>query len=194
MREEARSPGVTHESTNATSTARRASGRHETLILGGGFGGAYVARLLGRRGATIVSPESSMLYTQLLPEVAAGAIEPRHVVVPLRIMCPDAQLVRGHAVALDEQSRTVSVETEVGPLELEYERLVVALGSTGRMLPVPGLAEYAIPFKNLGDAIYLRNHVLRQLDLAEADPGNAARYLTFVFVGAGYAGVRRSPS
>src|SRR5215470_6743340 len=59
-----------------------------TLILGGGFGGAYVARLVGKAGATIVSPDSSMLYTPLLPEVAAGSIEPRHAVVPLRMMCP----------------------------------------------------------------------------------------------------------
>jgi NADH dehydrogenase len=83
----------------------------------------------------------------------------------------------------------VTVETEVGTRELSYERLVVALGSTARMLPLPGLEEHAIPFKSLADAMYLRNHVLRRLDLAEADPANAERHLTFVFVGAGYAGV-----
>jgi NADH:quinone reductase (non-electrogenic) len=160
-----------------------------TLILGGGFGGAHVARLLGSAGATIVSPESSMLYTPLLPEVAAGAIEPRHVFVPLRMMCPDAELLRGRAVALDEAARTVTVATDVGDLALSYDRLVIALGSTARMLPIPGLAEHAIAFKNLADAIHLRNHVIRKLDLAETDPGNAARYLSFVFVGAGYAGV-----
>jgi NADH:ubiquinone reductase (H+-translocating) len=163
--------------------------RHQTLILGGGFGGAYVARLLGKRGATIVSPDSAMLYTPLLPEVAAGGLSPRHAVVPLRMMCPHAELARGRAVALDEASRTVSVETEVGPVELEYERLVLALGAVPRVPPVPGLAEHGLGFKRVADAIHLRNHILRQLELAEADRANAERHLTFVFVGAGYAGV-----
>jgi NADH dehydrogenase len=163
--------------------------RGGTLVLGGGFGGAYVARLLGKQGATIVSLDSAMLYTPLLPEVAAGAIEPRHVVVPLRMMCPHAEVLRGRAVALDEERKSISVETDVGPVELQYERLVVALGSITRMLPIPGLAEHGIEFKSLPDAIYLRNHILRNLERAEADPDNAERYLTFVFVGAGFAGV-----
>jgi NADH:ubiquinone reductase (H+-translocating) len=160
-----------------------------TLILGGGFGGASVARLLGKQGATIVSPDSAMLYTPLLPEVAAGAVEARHVVVPLREMCPHAEVIRGRAVALDEERQTVRVETEVGEVDVEYERLVVALGAVPRELPIPGLAEHTLQFKALGDAIHLRNHVLRQIDLAEADFENAERHLTFVFVGAGYAGV-----
>jgi NADH dehydrogenase len=74
-------------------------------------------------------------------------------------------------------------------LELEYERLVVALGSIPRTLPIPGLVDHTLSFKNLGDAMYLRNHILRQIDLAEADDANAQRRLTFVFVGAGYAGL-----
>jgi NADH dehydrogenase len=160
-----------------------------TLILGGGFGGAYVARLLAKEGATIVSPDSSMLYTPLLPEVAAGAIEPRHVVVPLRSMCPHADVIRGRAVALDEAAQTVRVETEVGTTEVAYDRLVLALGAVPRELPIPGLKEHTLGFKALGDAIHLRNHILRQIDRAEADDDNAERHLTFVFVGAGYAGV-----
>ena len=161
--------------------------RGGTLILGGGFGGAYVARLLGH--ATIVSPESSLLYTPLLPEVAAGAIEPRHVFVPLRMMCPDAELLPGRAAALDAAARVVSVRTVRGTVEVSYERLVIAVGSTARLLPIPGLAEHALTFKDLGDAIRLRDHVIRRLDAADADPGHTARHLTFVFVGAGYAGV-----
>ena len=168
-------------------TTRQARGG--TVILGGGFGGAYVARLLGDRGATIVSPESTMLYTPLLPEVAAGAIEPRHVVVPLRMMCPHADLVLGYATSIDEERRVVTVETETGVTELEYEDLVIALGAKARLLPIPGLAEHGLGFKNLADAIHLRNHILERLESADADPGNAERYLTFVFVGAGYAGV-----
>jgi NADH dehydrogenase len=176
----------------ATSTLqshRNRLARGGTLILGGGFGGAYVARLLGERGATIVSPDSSMLYTPLLPEVAAGAIEPRHCVVPLRLMCPHAEVVPGRAVALDEQRRTVTVEGQLGTTEIRYERLVVALGAVTRLAPIDGLGEHALGLKTIGDAIRLRNHVLHQLDLAEGDRENAARHLTFVFVGAGYAGV-----
>ena len=174
---------------NDQKTLRRRVAKNGTLIVGGGFAGAHVARLLGRAGATIVSPESSMLYAPLLPEVAAGAIEPRHVYVPLHAMCPHAELLRGYATDLDERWRTLIVQTGVGQVEVEYERLIIALGRTARMLPIPGLAERAIAFKNLGDAIHLRNHILRRLDLAEVDPDNAERYLTFVFVGAGYAGV-----
>src|SRR6266576_2033081 len=69
--------------------------RGGVLVLGGGFAGAYVARLLGTRGATIVSPENFMLFTPLLPEAASGTLEPRHVVVPLRLMCPHAELPLG---------------------------------------------------------------------------------------------------
>jgi NADH dehydrogenase len=174
---------------NEQRTLQRRVAKNGTLILGGGFAGAHVARLLGKSGATIVSPESSMLYTPLLPEVAAGAIEPRHVYIPLHAMSRHAELLRGSATSLDERWRTVTVSTEVGEVEVEYERLIIALGSTARMLPIPGLAEKAIAFKDLGDAIHLRNHILRRLDLADVDPDNAERYLTFVFVGAGYAGV-----
>ncbi|HEX3256300.1 MAG TPA: NAD(P)/FAD-dependent oxidoreductase [Gaiellaceae bacterium] len=162
-----------------------------TLVLGGGFAGGYVARLLGEAGATIVSRENFMLYTPNLPEAASGTLEPRHVVVPLRMMCPHAELVLGNVTALDEEHRQVVVETEAGELELEYANLVVALGAIARTLPVPGLAEHALGFKNLADAIALRNHVLRQLEAADAavDPDVVKRHLTFVFVGAGYAGV-----
>ena len=162
-----------------------------TLVIGGGFAGAYVAKLLGRRGATIVSPENFMLYTPILPEAASGTLEPRHVVVPLRLMCRHAELLLGRAVALDTEARLVEVEGEVGPAQVHYEKLVLALGAVARTLPIPGLAEHGLGFKSLADAIYLRNHVLRQLELADASlsPEDAKRHLSFVFVGAGYAGV-----
>jgi len=162
-----------------------------TLVLGGGFAGAYVARFLGRRGATIVSPENFMLYTPMLPEAASGTLEPRHVVVPLRLMCPHAELVLGRATTLDAERNRVQVETAEGLLNVRYRNVVVALGAVSRTLPIPGLAEHALGFKSLADAIYLRNHVLRRLEAAAAAPTDAHRLreLTFVFVGAGYAGV-----
>jgi NADH dehydrogenase len=171
----------------ATTTTKDARGG--TLVLGGGFAGAYVARLLGERGATIVSQENFMLYTPILPEAASGTLEPRHVVVPLRVMCPHAELLLGRAVTLDEQAKTCEVETEGGRQIVQWERLVLAVGAVPRTLPIPGLTEHALGFKTLADAIELRNHVLRRLEAADADPEGAERHLSFVFVGAGYAGV-----
>jgi NADH:ubiquinone reductase (H+-translocating) len=169
--------------------SRRARGG--ILVLGGGFAGSYVARLIGRPGATIVSLENFMLFTPLLPEAASGMLEPRHVVVPLRVMCPHAELLLGRLTRLDPQQRAATVETGAGTFEIGYERAVLALGSVSRVLPIPGLAEHGLGFKDLADAIHLRNHVLRQLEAAvtEMDRGRAEAHLTFVFVGAGYAGV-----
>jgi NADH dehydrogenase len=169
--------------------ARQARGG--VLVLGGGFAGAYVARELGARGATIVSKENFMLYTPLLPEAASGTLEPRHCVVPLRVMCPHAELILGSVTALDLEAQTAAVETDEGPQTVAWRELVLALGAVPRTLPIPGLSEYALSFKTLADAINLRNHVLHQLEAADAalDEEERSRRLTFVFVGAGYAGV-----
>jgi NADH dehydrogenase len=166
----------------------RREARGGTLVLGGGFAGSYVARFLKRRGATVISHENFMLYTPLLPEAASGTLEPRHVVVPLRQMCPHAELVLGDIRGHDGERKTVVVESLAGVLEIAYEQLVVALGATTRTLPVPGLAEHGMGFKDLADAIALRNHVLRQLERASIHPDDPSE-LGFVFVGAGYAGV-----
>src|SRR5262245_40868822 len=163
--------------------------RGGTLVLGGGFAGAYVARALGRHGATVVNPTNFMLYTPLLPEAAAGSIEPRHVTVPLRTMCPHADLLLGSVASVDHEARVAVVESEAGRFEVSYRNLVVALGSVTRMPDVPGLREHTLGLKDLSDAIRLRNRVLRQIELADADPASAGRRLTFVFAGAGFAGV-----
>ena len=165
--------------------------RGGTLILGGGFAGSYVARFLRKHGATIVSPENYMLYTPMLPEAASGTLEPRHVVVPLRMMCPHAELIIGEATAHDVDRRQVQVKAGERVFWVGYTNLVVALGSISRTLPIPGLAEHALGFRFLADAIHLRNHVLARLEAASADPDptHRLRELTFLFVGAGYAGV-----
>jgi NADH dehydrogenase len=175
--------------TTALQSLPRRAARGGVLVLGGGFAGAYVARQLGRGGATVVNPTNFMLYTPLLPEAAAGNIEPRHVVVPLRTMCPNADLVLGCAVSLDREQRVVEVQTEAGRVAISYEQLVIALGSVTRTPAVPGLREHALGLKDLGDAIRLRNHVLRQIELADAAPYSAERRLTFVVAGAGFSGV-----
>ena len=159
----------------------------DVLIIGGGFAGAYVARLLRGRQATIVSRENFMLYTPLLPEAASGTLEPRHTVVPLRVMCPHAELLLGRVESIDLEARTATGEGRT----LRWRDLVIALGAVPRTLPVPGLSEHGLAFKSLPDAIHLRNYVLQQLELADGalDQEERSRRLTFVFVGAGYAGV-----
>jgi NADH dehydrogenase len=161
------------------------------LVVGGGFAGAYVAKELGDRGATIVSKDNFMLYTPLLPEAASGTLEPRHCVVPLREMCPHAELILGSVTTLDLEAKTAAIETPDGPQTVEWSDLVLALGAVPRTLPIPGLAEHALSFKTLADGINLRNHVLHQLEAADGalDEQERTRHLTFVFVGAGYAGV-----
>ena len=161
------------------------------MVVGGGYAGSYVARCLGKHGATIVNPQNSMLFSALLPEAASGTLEPRHVVVPLRAMCPHAELVLGNARTLDFQRRRVQVESLEGLVNIGYEDLVLAVGSISRALPIPGLADHALGFKDLADAIQLRNHVLQRLEAADVAPNETHRQreLSFVFIGAGYAGV-----
>ena len=165
--------------------------RSGVLVLGGGFAGATAARGLGRTGATLISNENALLFTPMIPEVASGSLEPRHVVVPLRQMCPHVDLTVGEVVAIEPETSSVLVRNEVGELRYHYEHLVIALGAISRVLPIPGLAEHGVGFKTFQDAVFLRNHVLRELELAdnEMSEARAASHLGFVFVGAGYAGV-----
>ena len=174
--------------TSILSIPRRAA-RGGVLVVGGGFAGSYVARRLGKAGATIVNPTNFMLYTPLLPEAASGAVEPRRVVVPIRMMCPHAELVVGAVEEIDADNKVARVRTETGVMDLTFDEVVIALGALTRVPAVPGLREHALQFKDLADAIALRNHVLHQLELADADLDTAERRLTFAFVGAGYAGV-----
>ena len=170
----------------------------QVVIAGGGFGGFYAARALERllpaqsAHVTLVNDANFMLYTPLLPGAAGATLDPRHVVVALRSQLRRTDLVIGSVTGANPAARTLGVKRIDGEqLELGYDQLIVALGSVSRTLPIPGLAEHAIAFKSLADAIGLRNQVLRCLDIAESveDPGLRAQYLGFVFVGAGYAGV-----
>jgi NADH dehydrogenase len=166
------------------------------LVVGGGFGGVHCARRLeklleGRAQLTIVNPENYMLFTPLLPEAAAGTIQPRNVGVPLRRLLRRTRVVVAEATAVDLERRTVNVRPPEGPERvLGWDRLVLAPGSISRRFPIPGLAEHAYGFKTLAEAIHVRNHVLRMLELADATDDEAERRTrcTFVVVGAGYAG------
>jgi NADH dehydrogenase len=168
------------------------------VIAGGGFGGLYAARELERRlppGAaevTLVNDENFLLYAPLLPGVAGGTLEPRHVVVPLREELPSCEIRLGRVVGADPARSLLRVESPGGDTqELGYDHLLVALGSTSRHPPIPGLDEHAISFKSVADALSLRDRVLAIFERAEEadDPGERASLLSFAFAGGGYTGV-----
>jgi NADH:ubiquinone reductase (H+-translocating) len=168
------------------------------VVAGGGFGGAAAARelerLIPKQSArlVLVNETNFALYTPFLPEAAAGTLEPRHVVTPLREILKRTYLRIGSVVGHDPEAKTVTIRAKYGETEtLPYDQLLLALGSVSRVLPVPGLAEYAVGFKSLADAIYLRNHVVETLEEANAteDPARREQLLTYVFVGGGYAGL-----
>jgi NADH dehydrogenase len=170
----------------------------DVVIAGGGFGGLYAARRLERRlprhsaRIVLVSDVNFLLYSPLLPGAASGSLEPRHVVVPLREELDWTEMRMGRVESADPARNELRVRTVAGRDEvLRYDQLIVSLGSVSRVLSVPGLAEHALGFKTLADAIALRNRALLNLEIAESLPDEDARreYLTFVFVGAGYAGL-----
>jgi NADH:quinone reductase (non-electrogenic) len=168
------------------------------VIVGGGYVGMYTALRLqkklrgGEAEITVVDPQPHMTYQPFLPEAAAGSIEPRHVVVPLRRVLRKCQVLTGRVTTISNAEREVTVELADGHVTaLGFDVLVVAPGSVARTLPIPGLAEQGIAFKTIGEAIFLRNHVLSRLDAADTtiDPTLRQRLLTFMVVGGGYAGV-----
>lgn len=169
----------------------------DILVVGAGFAGLYAAtglKRLARDGhrITVVNPENFMQYQPFLPEVASGTIDPRAVVVPLRSALRHCEIVVGTVERVDHESRRAMTRIADGSERaLAYDVVVLAPGSTSRVLPIPGLAENGVGFKTVQEAIHLRNHVLSRLDVAAAttDPERRRAALTFVFVGGGYAGV-----
>lgn len=175
---------------------RDGDGRTRVVVVGGGFAGAGVARRLSRRlpGADIrlVSPEDYSLYLPLLPQVAAGVIPPAAATVPLTRRMRGITLVPGRAVGVDLDARRVVVASITGEHEvLGYDRLVLAPGSVTKVIDVPGLRRYGRGCKTLAEAEFLRDHVLAQLEVANAsaDPAERERRCRFVVVGGGYTGV-----
>src|ERR1700712_1383663 len=166
------------------------------LVVGGGYVGLYTALRLQRKlkpgegHVTVVDPNSYMTYQPFMPEAAAGSLEPRHLVVPLRRVLNKCEVVNGRVEKIDHATKRALVTPLQGPArDLEYDVLVICPGSIARTLPIPGLAEVGIGFKTVAEAIYLRNHVLARLDAAESsdDPDLRRRALTFCFIGGGFA-------
>lgn len=172
--------------------------RCDVLIVGGGFGGAATAERLEKLLATesrrvvLVAEENFLLFSPLLPEAAAGLIEPRHAVIPLREMLHTAVLLIGRVTTIDADKKLAVVRDASGAEQhVEFGTIVLSPGSAPAVVPIPGLAENAVNFKTLPDAIWLRNRVLRQMEAATAatDVVHRRSLLTFTFVGGGYAGV-----
>ncbi|MFC9681724.1 FAD-dependent oxidoreductase [Streptomyces sp. NPDC056948] len=170
--------------------------RPRIVIVGAGFAGYRAARTLarqtrGRAHITLLNPTDYFLYLPLLPQVAAGVLEPRRVTVSLSDTLPDVRLVLGEADRIDLDGRTLHYTGPEGDDgTLSYDRLVLAAGSVNKLLPIPGVAEHAHGFRGLPEALYLRDHVTRQVELAATaeDPKSCAARCTFVVVGAGYTG------
>ncbi|HVV77058.1 MAG TPA: NAD(P)/FAD-dependent oxidoreductase [Mycobacteriales bacterium] len=168
------------------------------VIIGGGYVGMYTAlrlqRLLRRDEATVtvIGAQAYMTYQPFLPEAAAGNLEPRHMVVPLRRVLDKCEVLTGAVTEIRHADRKVTFRPDEGAARtLTYDILVMACGSIAKTLPIPGLAEQGIGFRTVAEAVYLRNQVLSRLDLAASSEDSEVRRraLSFVFVGGGYAGI-----
>lgn len=178
--------------------------KQRIVILGGGFGGVYTAAELVRRvkrfhkasvnlDVILVSEENYITFQPLLPEVVSGAVEQLHVISPIRRIAPGVVLYTRSVEKIDVVNKTVQLAPGRVPRSevLSYDHLVIALGNQLAHAKVPGMYEHAIPFKYLGDALRLRNHVVEMLEEASVctDPAERERLLTFVVAGGGFSGV-----
>ncbi|GHJ08406.1 hypothetical protein TPA0907_27730 [Micromonospora humidisoli] len=164
--------------------------------MGAGFAGYHAAKTLrrlagGRAEIVLLNSTDYFLYLPLLPEVAAGVVEPTRISVPLTGTLPGVRVVVGEADRVDLRHRWVGFTNPEGERgQLAYDRLVLCVGSVNKLLPIPGVTEYAHGFRGLPEAVYLHDHVVRQIELAEQaqDPAEQQARATFVVVGAGYTG------
>lgn len=176
---------------------------HRILILGGGFGGVYTALTLEkllkrelRRGEVeigLVNRDNYIVFQPMLPEVISGSIGLLDTITPIRRLCPATNLYTRTIESIDLTRKRVSAAAGFGSRQcyLEYDQLVIALGNVTSFAGHPGLAEYALPFKYLGDALTLRNRVIHTLEEADIEQDAAVRrtLLTFVVAGGGFSGV-----
>jgi NADH dehydrogenase len=174
-------------------------GNHSIVIVGGGFAGTTLARALDARRSpglqvTLISDESTTTFHPMLPEAVGASVFPEQVVAPLREML-DLQrgdrFVMGRVIDVDPAARTVRCDTLAGARELRYDELVLAFGNRARLDSIPGMALHGLPLKTVGDAMHIRNVVLRRLACIEleADAELRREIGHFVVIGGGFSGV-----
>ena len=169
---------------------------HRVVIVGAGFAGFNAARELHRvAGATteitVINSADYFLYLPLMPQVTGGLVEPRHICVGLPRRLRNVRFVLGVVTRVDLRARTVRwASPEGGSGQCGYDRLILTAGSVNKLLPIPGVSSYAHGFRSIAEALYLRDHITRQLELAAvaADAAERQARCTFVVVGAGYTG------
>ena len=170
------------------------------LIVGGGFGGVYTAMTLEkllRKDPSVevglISKENYLVFQPMLPEVISGSIGILDTITPIRRLCPNTNLYTREVESIDLRTKTVTTSAGVRPRpsQLEYDHLVIAVGNITSLVGQPGLAEHALPFKYLGDALLLRNHLIHTLEEADIESDSELRraLLTFVVAGGGFSGV-----
>jgi NADH:ubiquinone reductase (H+-translocating) len=166
------------------------------VIVGAGFAGYHAARELSRlAGASteivVINSSDHFLYLPLMPQVGGGLVEPRHICVSLLAKMRNVRFVLGTVTHVDAERKVVTWESpEGGSGQAGYDRLILTAGSVNKLLPIPGVTDYAHGFRSIAEAIYLRDHITRQLELAAVATDVAEREArcTFVVVGAGYTG------
>ncbi len=166
------------------------------VIVGAGFAGFNAVRELSRLAEatteiTVINSTDYFLYLPLMPQVMGGLLEPAHLRVSLARRLRRARFVLGTVTRVDAKAKTVSWAGPEGAAgQMSYDRLLLTAGSVNKLLPIPGIADYAVGFRTITEATYLRDHIIRQLELASvaADPAERAARCTFVVVGAGYTG------
>ncbi|KAF0094244.1 MAG: NADH dehydrogenase [Puniceicoccaceae bacterium 5H] len=174
--------------------------KFDVLVLGAGFAGVYCAKTLGKFAKRnpdfkvgMVAAENYMVFQPMLPEVAAASVSPRHVVSPVRQLCPNVSVFKGSVRDIDHENKIVHVNAgDFTPdVTLQFDQLVLALGATIDLSRVPGMSEHALLMQNVGDAMKLRAHLISRFEEANlvTDAQAKRRLLRFVVVGGGYSGV-----
>ena len=178
---------------------QRDGGPPRVVVIGGGYGGIYTALRLqkaarsGRIRLQLISRDNYFLFQPMLAEVVSGNIEPTHILNPIRRLCPNAEFYQAEIEAIDVQAREVLVTypDKRDYRRVPYDHLVVAVGISTDLSGLPGVSEHAFPFRTLGDALFLRNHLIGLLERSEmeSDPDQLKELMTFVVAGGGYTGV-----
>ncbi|MDP0500456.1 MAG: FAD-dependent oxidoreductase [Verrucomicrobiota bacterium JB022] len=174
--------------------------KFDVLVLGAGFAGVNCAKELGKYArkhpdfkVALVAAENYMVFQPMLPEVASASISPRHVISPVRQLCPHVTVFKGTVRDVDEKGKVVHVNAgDFTPdVHLQFDQLVIALGATIDLSRVPGMSEHSLLMQNVGDAMKLRTHIISRFEEANlvTDPATKRRLLRFVVVGGGYSGV-----